>query len=162
MKPSRYKHFSSNLELYREVLRSQLDKLVSGHRRAVESADDNRIRVRAAVVTYCDFIDESPHGFRMVFDSAVTSAPTIRWHIERAIALHREGRIRGAARKVASISGELGASQPVWSASATSLRDIGSGQAILKQDAIETTAALWWGGLACVPFELFSADGSAA
>ncbi|MBF6470173.1 TetR/AcrR family transcriptional regulator, partial [Nocardia beijingensis] len=83
-KPVLYQHFSSKLELYLAVLQNYIDALVSSVRQALRSTTDNRQRVRAAVAAYFDFVDHETQGFRLVFESDLTSEPQVQRRVEQA------------------------------------------------------------------------------
>ncbi|WP_458691026.1 TetR/AcrR family transcriptional regulator [Nocardia tengchongensis] len=152
-KPTLYKQFSSKLELYLAVLQTHLDALVAGVRAALRSTTDNRQRVRAAVGSYFDFIDRDTQGYRLIFESDITSEPAVQWHTGRAvdacvtavseIIARDSGVDRQHARALAV--GLVGASQHGarhW---------LDSGRSLSKAAAVQITADLCWGGLSSVP-----------
>src|SRR3954447_11546340 len=53
-KPVLYQHFPGKLELYRALLTTYADELVSRVRAAISETADNRARVHAAVAAYFD------------------------------------------------------------------------------------------------------------
>ncbi|RMI31396.1 TetR/AcrR family transcriptional regulator [Nocardia stercoris] len=153
-KPILYDYFSGKLDLYLAVLRRYLDELVEGHRQAL-ATPGSRQRVRATVQAYFDFIDRAPVGFRLIFDSEVTSEPSIRWHIDMAVRTCIQ-------ELVGCVTAETGMDPDRARCAATGLVGIAqfgarhwlaTGRAVPKQDAIDTTFALCWGGLASIPFE---------
>ncbi|HUQ56743.1 TetR/AcrR family transcriptional regulator [Lentzea sp.] len=83
-KPVLYQHFPGKLELYMALLESHVDELVGRVRTAIGSTSDNKLRVRAAVAAFYDFVDGEGQAFRMVFESDLRSEPAVQQAVERA------------------------------------------------------------------------------
>jgi AcrR family transcriptional regulator len=83
-KPVLYQHFPGKLELYMALLESHVDDMVSRVRAAIASSTDNKLRVRAAVAAFYDFVDGEGQAFRMVFESDLRSEPAVQEAVERA------------------------------------------------------------------------------
>jgi AcrR family transcriptional regulator len=83
-KPVLYQHFPGKLELYMALLESHVDELVGRVRTAIGSSTDNKLRVRAAVAAFYDFVDGEGQAFRMVFESDLRSEPAVQQAVERA------------------------------------------------------------------------------
>jgi AcrR family transcriptional regulator len=83
-KPVLYQHFPGKLELYMALLESHVDELVGRVRTAIASSTDNKLRVRAAVAAFYDFVDGEGQAFRMVFESDLRSEPAVQQAVERA------------------------------------------------------------------------------
>lgn len=83
-KPVLYQHFPGKLELYMALLESHVDELVGRVRTAIASSTDNKLRVRAAVAAFYDFVDGEGQAFRMVFESDLRSEPSVQSAVERA------------------------------------------------------------------------------
>ena len=83
-KPVLYQHFPGKLELYMALLESHVDELVGRVRTAIGSTTDNKLRVRAAVAAFYDFVDGEGQAFRMVFESDLRSEPAVQQAVERA------------------------------------------------------------------------------
>jgi AcrR family transcriptional regulator len=77
-KPVLYQHFPGKLELYMALLESHVDELVGRVRTAIGSTTDNKLRVRAAVAAFYDFVDGEGQAFRMVFESDLRSEPAVQ------------------------------------------------------------------------------------
>lgn len=152
-KPVLYQHFSSKLELYVAVLQSYVDTLIAGVRQALRSTTDNRQRVRAAVQAYFDFVDHDAQGFRLVFESDLIGEPQVQRRVEQAtescvdavydLVAHDSGLDAYRARILAV--GLVGASQ------FTARYWLEANRPIPKEDAVDTTVTLAWGGLSHVP-----------
>lgn len=151
-KPVLYQHFPSKLDLYIAVVDSHAEKLVADVNRALLTTTDNRQRVRAAVRAFFDFIDEDNSGYRLIFSSDANDPAVIR-RVEGAteacvdavygLVMHDSGLDPHRSRMLAA--GLVGASQVnarYW---------LEAQRPISKQDAVDTTVMLLWGGLAAVP-----------
>ncbi|HEY8372467.1 MAG TPA: TetR/AcrR family transcriptional regulator [Pseudonocardiaceae bacterium] len=82
-KPVLYQHFPGKLELYLALLETQVEELVRRVHEAIRSTHDNKLRVRAAVGAYFDFVDNGP-AFRLVFESDLHNEPAVQEAVERA------------------------------------------------------------------------------
>ncbi|QXQ12874.1 TetR/AcrR family transcriptional regulator [Skermania piniformis] len=161
-KPVLYQHFASKLELYLAVLQSYVDSLIAGVRQALRSTTDNRQRVRAAVQAYYDFVDHDQQGFRLVFESDNKGDPQVQRRVEMAteacvdavydLVSHDSGLDPYRARILAV--GLVGASQ------FTARYWLDADRPIPKEEAVDTTVALAWGGLSHVPLQASGADRS--
>lgn len=83
-KPVLYQHFPSKLELYLALLEAHVDELTRRVREAMRSTTDNKLRVKAAVGAYFDFVDGEGQAYRMVFESDLRGEPAVQQAIERA------------------------------------------------------------------------------
>ncbi|WP_431967871.1 TetR/AcrR family transcriptional regulator [Nocardia sp. bgisy134] len=161
-KPVLYQHFTSKLELYLAVLQNYVDMLVSSVRQALRSTTDNRQRVRAAVQAYFDFVDNEMQGFRLVFESDLTSEPQVQRRVEQAteacvdavfdLVAHDSGLDPYRARILAV--GLVGTSQ------FTARYWLEADRPIPKDEAVDTTVALAWGGLSHVPLHPIDYSGN--
>ncbi len=154
-KPVLYQHFPSKLDLYMAVLSRHIDLMVQGVRQALRSTTDNRRRVHAAVQAFFDFIDNDTQGYRLVFESDLMGDPQVQTSVERGteacvdavfdMVSQDSGLDPYRARMLAV--GLVGASQVsarYW---------LEADRPISQEDAINTTAALLWGGLSHVPLQ---------
>ncbi|ABG98136.1 transcriptional regulator, TetR family protein [Rhodococcus jostii RHA1] len=152
-KPVLYQHFPGKLELYVAVLQSYVDSLISGVRQALRSTTDNKQRVRAAVQAFFDFVDNDSQGFRLVFESDLMGEPQVQSRVEQAteacvdavfdLVSHDSGLDPYRARILAV--GLVGASQ------FTARYWLEASRPIPKEEAVDTTVTLAWGGLSRVP-----------
>lgn len=154
-KPVLYQHFPSKLDLYMAVLSRHIDLMVQGVRQALRSTTDNRQRVHAAVQAFFDFVDNDTQGYRLVFESDLMGDPQVQTSVERGteacvdavfdMVSQDSGLDPYRARMLAV--GLVGASQVsarYW---------LEADRPISQEDAINTTAALLWGGLSHVPMQ---------
>ncbi|MFE2999257.1 TetR/AcrR family transcriptional regulator [Nocardia sp. NPDC059246] len=152
-KPVLYQHFSSKLELYLAVLQTYIDALVGDVREALRSTDDNMQRVHAAVQAYFDFVDHETQEYRLVFESALTSEPSVQLRVARGVdacinavfeMVSRDSELDAFSARAMAV-GLVGASQlaaQYW---------LEAGRPVPKKQAIDATVALCWGGLSRVP-----------
>lgn len=152
-KPILYQHFASKLELYLAVLDRHVDNLVSGVRQALRTTTDNRLRVRAAVQAFFDFIEHDGQGYRLIFENDNVTEPQVATQVKAAtescvdavfdLVSHDSGLDPHRARMIAvglvAISVDCAR---YW---------LNSDHPIPKEEAVEGTAAFAWGGLSHVP-----------
>ena len=82
-KPVLYQHFPGKLELYLALLDASCDAVIENCRVALESTDDNKQRVAAAMEAFFDYVGSDTGAFRLVFESDLTNEPAVRTHVER-------------------------------------------------------------------------------
>ena len=152
-KPVLYQHFSSKLELYLAVLAQHVDNMVSSVRQALRTTTDNRLRVRAAVAAFFEFIEHDGQGYRLIFENDYVTEPQVSQQVKVAteactdavfdLISHDSGLEPHRARMIAvglvSISVD---SARYW---------LDNDRPISKEDAIEGTVQFIWGGLSHVP-----------
>ncbi|WP_020102979.1 TetR/AcrR family transcriptional regulator [Mycobacterium sp. 360MFTsu5.1] len=83
-KPVLYQHFSSKLELYLAVLQRHVDNLLQGVRGALSATTDNRLRLRAAVEAFFDFIEHDSQGYRLIFENDYVTEPQVSAQVKVA------------------------------------------------------------------------------
>ncbi|MET0899888.1 MAG: TetR/AcrR family transcriptional regulator [Mycobacterium sp.] len=152
-KPVLYQHFSSKLELYLAVLAQHVDSMVSSVRQALRTTTDNRLRVRAAVAAFFEFIEHDGQGYRLIFENDYVTEPQVSSQVKVAteactdavfdLISHDSGLEPHRARMIAvglvSISVD---SARYW---------LDNDRPITKDEAIEGTVQFIWGGLSHVP-----------
>ncbi|KIQ19751.1 TetR/AcrR family transcriptional regulator [Rhodococcus sp. MEB064] len=154
-KPVLYQHFPGKLDLYVAVLQNYVDSLISGLRQALRSTTDNHKRVRAAVLAFYDFVDNDSQGFRLVFESDLMGDPQVQSRVDQAteacvdavfdLVSHDSGLDPHRARILAV--GLVGTSQ------FTARYWLEADRPITKEEAVDTTVTLAWGGLSHVPLQ---------
>jgi AcrR family transcriptional regulator len=70
-KPILYDHFPSKRDLYRALLKADLEDLGQRVSDALEHSRGNRERIRASFQAYFDFVDDEGEGFRLLMQEAV-------------------------------------------------------------------------------------------
>ena len=154
-KPVLYQHFPGKLELYVAVLQSYVDSLISGVRQALRSTTDNKRRVRAAVQAFFDFVDNDSQGFRLVFESDIMGEPQVQTRVEQATEacvdavfdlVSQDSGLDPYRARILAV-GLVGASQ------FTARYWLEAARPIPKEEAVEITVTLAWGGLSHVPLQ---------
>ncbi len=82
-KPVLYQHFPGKLELYLALLDQSCDTIVARCREALESTDDNKLRVEATMHVFYDYVANAHGAFRLVFESDLTNEPAVRERVDR-------------------------------------------------------------------------------
>jgi len=82
-KPVLYQHFPGKLELYVALLDASADALVDAISVALASTTDNRLRVDATVRAYFNYVSDEHGAFRLVFESDLTSEPSVRERVDQ-------------------------------------------------------------------------------
>jgi AcrR family transcriptional regulator len=161
-KPVLYQHFPGKLELYRALLTTYADELVSRVREAISDTPDNRARVHAAVAAYFDFVAGEGHAYRLVFESDLRGEPEAAAVVDGAltncidavaeVVTQDAGMDEARARLLAV--GLVGLSQ------VTAQYWLDSPQGIPRDEAISLMSSLAWKGLAGFPMVHDQADGA--
>jgi AcrR family transcriptional regulator len=152
-KPVLYQHFSSKLELYLAVLARHVENLVSGVRQALRTTTDNRQRLRSAIQAFFDFIEHDSQGYRLIFENTVSGVPQVTKEVDGAteacidavfdLISHDSGLDPYNARMIAvGLVGLSQVSARYW---------LEADRPISKEQAVEGTVQLAWGGLSHVP-----------
>ena len=82
-KPVLYQHFPGKLDLYLALLDQSCDEIIANCREALESTQDNKQRVAAAIDAFYEYVAADTGAFRLVFESDLTNEPAVRGQIER-------------------------------------------------------------------------------
>ncbi len=82
-KPVLYQHFPGKLELYLAILDAACDAIIVNCRKALESTQDNKQRVAAAIDAFYGYVGHDTGAFRLVFESDLTNEPAVRGHVDR-------------------------------------------------------------------------------
>jgi AcrR family transcriptional regulator len=82
-KPVLYQHFPGKLDLYLALLDSSCDAIIDNCRKALNSTNDNKQRVAAAMEAFYEYIASHDGAFRLVFESDLTNEPAVREQVER-------------------------------------------------------------------------------
>jgi AcrR family transcriptional regulator len=152
-KPVLYQHFPGKRDLYLALLDESAEALLAAVRSALESTTDNKLRVRATVSAYYNFVEDKTGAFRLVFESDFTGEPDVRERVDAVdqkcaeLISHviaedtglpeAESRLLGA-----GLAGLAQVTARAWTA---------NGNQITREDAIELIAGLMWRGIKGVP-----------
>jgi AcrR family transcriptional regulator len=148
-----YQHFPGKLDLYLALLDQSCDAIIENCRRALESTDDNKLRVQAAIDVFFEYVASDTGAFRLVFESDLTNEPAVREHVDRvtndcaaviANVIHDDTGLPGTASRLLAVSlvGMAQVSARFW------LSDQGG---INREDAAALVAGLAWRGIRGYP-----------
>ena len=152
-KPVLYQHFPGKLDLYVALLDQSCDGIIDNCRLALESTEDNKLRVQAAIDAFFEYVAGDTGAFRLVFESDLTNEPAVREHVDRvttecaaliAHVIHDDTGLPGAASRLLAVSlvGMAQVSARFW------LSDQGG---IDRSDATALVAGLAWRGIRGYP-----------
>ncbi len=82
-KPVLYQHFPGKLELYLALLDVSCDAVIANCRKALESTQDNKLRVAATMEAFYEYVAGDTGAFRLVFESDLTNEPAVREQVDR-------------------------------------------------------------------------------
>ena len=64
-------------------LETSCDAIIANCAAALESTQDNKQRVAAAIDAFCEYVAADTGAFRLVFESDLTNEPAVRGQVER-------------------------------------------------------------------------------
>ena len=152
-KPVLYQHFPGKLELYRALLTTYADELVTRVEQAISTTTDNQERVHGAVSAYFDFVAGEGQAYRLVFESDLRSEPEAAAVVDGALtrgidsvadAVTTDAGLDAARARMLAV-GLVGLSQVAaryW---------LDSDQAVPREEAVALMSSLAWRGLAGFP-----------
>ena len=152
-KPVLYQHFPGKLELYLALLDQACDTIIISSQKALESTDDNKERVTAAVHAFYDYVASDEGAFRLVFESDLTNEPAVRERVDRvtlecarliARVIHEDTGLTDEQSRLLAVSlvGMAQVSARFW------LQD---GARIPRDEAASLVAGLAWHGIRGYP-----------
>lgn len=152
-KPVLYQHFPGKLDLYLALLDVSCDAIIDNCRRALESTQDNKQRVAAAIDVFYEYVAQDTGAFRLVFESDLTNEPAVRSHVDRvtnecaaliAEVIHDDTGLPDEASRLLAVSlvGMAQVSARFW------LTEAGG---IERSDAAALVAGLAWRGIRGYP-----------
>src|SRR5699024_1838920 len=126
-----------------------VDDLVDRVRTALESTTDNKLRVRAAVGAFFDFVNGDAGAFRMVFESDLRGEPSVQNAVERATSECVDA-ITGTITSDAGLSEErarLLAVGLVGMSQVSARFWLAQDSTVTRTEAVELIATLAWRGI---------------
>nr|WP_240974538.1 TetR/AcrR family transcriptional regulator [Arthrobacter sp. SF27] len=81
-KPVLYQHFPGKRELYLALLDHHLESLTAMLMAALNSTNDNKLRVHATMDAYYRFISQESQAHRLVFESDLNNDPDVSKRLE--------------------------------------------------------------------------------
>lgn len=88
-KPVLYQHFPSKLDLYLALVDRACEEIVDLVRAAIATPASNSERVRAAMASFFEFVEQSGKSFRFVFESDLTGDAQVQnriWQVHQDLA----------------------------------------------------------------------------
>ena len=82
-KPVLYQHFPGKLDLYLALLDQSCDTIIDNCRAALDSTQDNKLRVQATMDAFFEYVASETGAFRLVFESDLTNEPAVREQVDR-------------------------------------------------------------------------------
>jgi AcrR family transcriptional regulator len=152
-KPVLYQHFPGKLDLYLALLDASIEALLAAVRDGLAGTTDNKLRVTATTQAYFDFVSDPGGAFRLVFESDLTSEPSVRARVERVLQECAEV-VSEVIAEDAGLSAEqshLLAVGLIGSAQVTARYWVTTGEAVPKDDAVQLVSTLAWRGLSRFP-----------
>jgi AcrR family transcriptional regulator len=152
-KPVLYQHFPGKLDLYLALLDVSCDTIIDNCRIALDSTDDNKQRVAAAMAVFYDYVAGESGAFRLVFESDLTNDPAVREHVERvttecaamiAAVIHEDTGLPDEASRLLAVSlvGMAQVSARYW---------LAEGSEMSREEAAALIAGLAWRGIRGYP-----------
>jgi len=152
-KPVLYQHFPGKLELYLALLDQSCDTIIDACSKALESTEDNKLRVAATMHVFYDYVANAQGAFRLVFESDLTNEGAVRERVDRvtrecaesiAKVIHEDTGLSDEQSRLLSVSlvGMAQVSARFW---------LDTGGDIEKRDAASLIASLAWRGIRGFP-----------
>ena len=152
-KPVLYQHFPGKLDLYLALLDVSCDTIIENCRLALDSTDDNKQRVAAAMAVFYDYVAGENGAFRLVFESDLTNDRAVRDHVERvttecaamiAAVIHEDTGLPDEASRLLAVSlvGMAQVSARYW---------LAEDHEMSREDAAALIAGLAWRGIRGYP-----------
>ncbi len=152
-KPVLYQHFPGKLDLYLALLDRSCDAIIDNCRQALDSTQDNKLRVTAAMQAFYDYMAGDDGAFRLVFESDLTNEPSVREAIDRvtnecaamiADVIHDDTGLPDEASRLLAVSlvGMAQVSARFWVTDAAG---------ISRGDAVALVSGLAWRGIRGYP-----------
>jgi AcrR family transcriptional regulator len=155
-KPVLYQHFPGKLDLYLALLDASCDTIIANCRDALESTQDNKQRVAAAIDAFYGYVAHDAGAFRLVFESDLTSEPAVRDHVDRVTSecadmiagvIHEDTGLPDAASRLLAVSlvGMAQVSARFWLANKDGLGSLE------REQAVALVSGLAWRGIRGYP-----------
>jgi AcrR family transcriptional regulator len=152
-KPVLYQHFPSKLDLYLALLDAGVEALVAAVRHALDSTQDNKLRMTATIAAYLEFVDDSDGAFRLVFESDLMNEAAVRERVDRAddACAHLVSRVIAADTGLTEAEAMLLASGLTGLAQTAARHWLRSGGEVPKDLAARLVGGLGWRGISGFP-----------
>ncbi|MBS44745.1 MAG: TetR family transcriptional regulator [Nocardioides sp.] len=152
-KPVLYQHFPGKLDLYLALLDLSCDAIIDNIRTALESTQDNKMRVTAAIDAFFEYVGSDSGTFRLVFESDLTNEAEVRQRVDRvttecasliAQVIHEDTDLPGPAANLLAVSlvGMAQVSARFW---------ISDQAGLAREHAVALVSGLAWRGIRGYP-----------
>ncbi len=152
-KPVLYQHFPGKLDLYLALLETSCDTVIEGVRTALASTSDNRKRVQATMELWYDYVADQGAAFRLVFESDLTSDPSVREQVDRVV----EESASAIAEVIREDAGLPVAASHLLAVSLVGMGHVGArnwlsqDSSLTRSEAVQLAAGLAWRGIGGFP-----------
>lgn len=152
-KPVLYRHFPSKLALYQALLEESATSLVDLVSDAINSTDDNALRVTRAVSAYFDFVSDKDQAFRLIFESDLRDEPAVAQVVSSAT----DACITAVATTIAADTSLTDEQARLLAAGMVGLSQVSAqfwlseNSGITQEAAVELLSGLAWRGIANFP-----------
>jgi AcrR family transcriptional regulator len=152
-KPVLYQHFPGKLDLYLALLATSCDTVIDGVKTALASTNDNRRRVQATMELWYDYVADQGAAFRLVFESDLTSDPSVREQVDRVI----EESAAAIAEVIREDTGLPVAASHLLAVSLVGMGHVGArnwlsqDSSLTRSEAVQLAAGLAWRGIGGFP-----------
>jgi len=152
-KPVLYQHFPGKLELYLALLDDGIADLVAAVRAALAGTTDNDLRVTATMQAYFDFVADPAGAFRLVFESDLTSEPSVRARVEQVLQECAElvSEVIATDAGLSEAQSHLLAVGLIGTAQVSARYWVTTGEQITKEEAVRLVSTLSWRGISRFP-----------
>jgi AcrR family transcriptional regulator len=152
-KPVLYQHFPGKLDLYLALLETSCDTVIREVKDALASTNDNRRRVQATMELWYDYVADQGAAFRLVFESDLTSDPSVREQVDRVV----EESAAAIAEVIREDTGLPLAASHLLAVSLVGMGHVGArnwlsqDSSLTRTEAVQLVAGLAWRGIGGFP-----------
>jgi AcrR family transcriptional regulator len=152
-KPVLYQHFPGKLDLYLALLDDGIGDLVAAVRNALSGTTDNNLRVTATMQAYFDFVADPAGAFRLVFESDLTSEPSVRARVEQVLQECAElvSAVIAQDAGLSEAESHLLAVGLIGTAQVSARYWVQTGEQIPQDEAVRLVSTLSWRGISRFP-----------
>ncbi len=152
-KPVLYQHFPSKLDLYLALLDDGISDLVAAVHAALAGTTDNDLRVTATMQAYFDFVADPAGAFRLVFESDLTSEPSVRARVEQVLQECAElvSEVIATDAGLSEAQSHLLAVGLIGTAQVSARYWVTTGEQVPKEEAVRLVSTLSWRGISRFP-----------
>jgi AcrR family transcriptional regulator len=148
-----YQHFPGKLDLYLALLDDGIADLVAAVRSALSGTTDNNLRVTATMQAYFDFVADPAGAFRLVFESDLTSEPSVRARVEQVLQECAElvSAVIAQDAGLSEAESHLLAVGLIGTAQVSARYWVQTGEQVPQEEAVRLVSTLSWRGISRFP-----------